>query len=98
MKIQIDKIYEGWRNHLFPSEHLKRVINNVARKRRNICNVCEHNSVFHSTFRPDVHCTICDCTLIAKTKCLSCECPDNRWKAMVTEEEEEEMLNEKKGV
>lgn len=97
MKIELDKIYEGWRNNLFPPSHLKKVIEHVARKRRAICNYCEYNSKYNKTFRPDVHCIECGCTLSAKTRCLSCECPlkSPKWKAVLTEEEEEEMLNEK---
>lgn len=96
MKIDLSKIYEGWRNQLFPPSHLKKIIESVARRRRNICNVCEHNSKLHSTFRPDIHCVICKCTLSAKTRCLSCDCPDSppRWEAVLTEEEEEEIANE----
>jgi len=98
MKIEIDKIYEGWRNNLFPPEKLKKVIGYVSRRRRYICDGGEHNSKFHKTFRPDIHCMLCGCTLSAKTKCLSCECPatPSKWRAVVSEKEEEEMTDEKK--
>ena len=45
-----------------------------------------------SFIRPDIHCTHCGCTLSAKTACLSCECPVGRWKAITTDEQEEEIL------
>ena len=98
MKIEIDKIYEGWKNSLFPPSHLKEIIKKVSGQRRAICNECEFNSRFHKTFRPDEHCVECGCTLSAKTKCLSCECPlgSPKWKAVVTEEQEDEMtINDK---
>ncbi len=41
--------------------------------------------------RPDAHCTKCGCTLSAKTKCLSCACPLNKWAAIVSQEDEEQM-------
>lgn len=97
MKFEVDKIWEGWRNHLFPPEHLKKLILSVSRSRRRICDSCEYNSKFHKTIRPDIHCTICGCTLSAKTKCLSAECPlvPPKWKAILTEEQEEMIENGK---
>ena len=94
--IDFEKIYEGWRNHLFPPAYLKEIIKKVSDERLLICSTCEHNSKFHKTFRPDEHCTICECTLIAKTKCLSSEFPDEppRWEAVVSEEEEEIMTGD----
>lgn len=96
MKINIGQVYEGWKNNLFPSSHLKEIIKKVSRQRRVICDKCEYNSKFHKTFRPDIHCIECGCTLSAKTKCLSCECPlpVPKWKAIVTEQQEDEMMNE----
>ena len=61
-----------------------------------ICNACKFNSINRPKkyIRPDVFCTICSCTLSAKTKCLSCSCPVDKWSEVLTEEEEE-LLNEK---
>jgi hypothetical protein len=42
--------------------------------------------------RPDEHCTNCGCTLAAKTRCLSCECPLKKWMAVVKTHEEEQQL------
>lgn len=96
MKIELDKIYEGWRNNLFPPEKLKKVIKTVSKRRRYICDRCEYNSKFHKTFRPDIHCTDCGCTLSAKTKCLSCSCElkPPKWEAVLTDEQEDEINNE----
>lgn len=97
--MNISDIYEGWRNHLFPPHKIVNIIKSISRSRRRICDGCAYNSKFLEGFkwRPDIYCTLCGCTLSAKTKCLSCECPDNppRWKAVLTEEQEEEILNEK---
>lgn len=91
--IDFEKVYEGWRNHLFPPAYLKEMITKVAAERIAICEECYYHSKHHPSFRPDAHCTECLCTLSAKTKCLSCECPlqEPKWKAVVTEEEEEIM-------
>ena len=89
----IDKIYEGWRNHLIPPDKLKELIKRISDERLAICKNCPHNSKYHKTLRPDKHCTICGCTLVAKAKCLSCDCPlgEPKWKAVMTEEQEDEI-------
>jgi hypothetical protein len=56
-----------------------------------ICRECEHDSIHHSSLRPDEHCILCDCTLSAKTKCLSCECDIHKWGPIMTAEQEEEI-------
>lgn len=87
MKINLGQIAEGWRNNLFPPEKKKELIKIIAEERMKICNACEFISTKHSTpLRPDVHCTVCSCTLSAKTKALSTACPKDKWQA-ITEEE-----------
>ena len=67
--------------------------------RMEICEQCPHHSENakklngYKTVRPDAHCTNCGCTLAAKTKCLSCECPLKRWEAILTDEQEEQIRN-----
>jgi hypothetical protein len=88
------QIYEGWRNDLFPPEKLKDIINKVSEERLAICNSCpEHssNKKEYKTVRFDEHCTNCGCTLSAKTKSFSSECPLKKWKAVMTEEQELEI-------
>ena len=77
--MSLGQIIEGWKNHLLPEERKKAFIENVSNSRMDICNGCEHVSTKHKTIRPDVHCTECGCTLSAKTKCLTCECPLKKW-------------------
>jgi hypothetical protein len=85
MKIDFSQVYEGWRNNLVPPAKLKKAIKEVAKDRISICKECPLISTKHKTFRMDVHCTDCGCTLSAKTKCLSCSCPLNKWLAVVEE-------------
>lgn len=94
----LSKIYEGWKNHLFPEKHLEELINDTSSSRMKICERCSFHSSNrknYNTLRFDEHCTLCGCTLLAKTKCLSCECPDTpkKWEAVVTEEEYNKMKN-----
>jgi hypothetical protein len=91
--MNIFQIYEGWKNNLFPSEKLKEAIIETSASRMEICNNCEHISTKHKTLRKDVHCTHCGCTLAAKTKCLSCECPLKKWMGVITQQQEEQMAN-----
>ena len=88
--IKIKEIYEGLRNNLLPPEKLKEQIAVVSADRLAICNECENHSKNHSNIRPDAHCMACGCTLSAKSKCLSCSCPIEKWKAVLTENEEHE--------
>jgi hypothetical protein len=95
MKMNFAQIWEGWRNYLVPPEELKESILAIASERKAICDVCEYNSKFHKTLRPDEHCTDCGCTIVAKVACLSCKCDLDvpKWKAEITEEEEEFLNN-----
>jgi hypothetical protein len=77
--MSLGQIIEGWKNHLLPEERTKAFIEHVSNQRMDICNACEHVSTKHNTIRPDVHCIECGCTLAAKTKCLTCECPLKKW-------------------
>ena len=88
MKIKLSEIYEGWRNNILPPEKLKDKIAEVSAERIDICNSCINHSKNHKTVRPDAHCVSCGCTLSAKTKCLSCSCPVEKWVAVLTSEQE----------
>ena len=79
--MSLSQIYEGWKNHLLPEERTKAFIEHVSEERNNICEGCEFHSKNHKSIRPDAHCTNCGCTLSAKTKCLTCECPLKKWVA-----------------
>jgi hypothetical protein len=80
--MSLGQIYEGWKNHLLPEERKKSFIEHTSQLRMDVCNNCkEHssNKEGYTTVRPDAHCTNCGCTLAAKTKCLTCECPLKKW-------------------
>ena len=79
--MSLGQIYEGWKNHLLPEERNKAFIEYTSQTRTAICEECEAHSSKHKSVRPDAHCTECGCTLSAKTKCLTCECPLKKWRA-----------------
>jgi hypothetical protein len=65
-----------------PSRGKRDFIKHVSSERLAICNECDKHSKNHKPHvRPDAHCTECGCTLSAKTKCLTCECPLKKWLA-----------------
>jgi putative sterol carrier protein len=85
---KLKQIAEGWKNNLTPAQFLDKRIKEVADERISICEQCEFHSKYHFKIRPDAYCTNCGCTLSAKTKCLTCECPLKKWLAVEKEENE----------
>jgi hypothetical protein len=79
---------------------MKEKIEAVSKSRMDICNECRYYSENrkknegYKSPRPDVHCTNCGCTLSAKTRCLSCNCPMKYWKALMTDDQYDEIRNE----
>lgn len=90
MKTKLSQIFEGWRNKLIPPAKFKEEIEKVSAQRIAICESCKFHSKNYKSVRPDAHCVSCGCTLSAKTKCLSCECPKGKWGKVLTYEQEEE--------
>ena len=89
LKINVGQIYEGWKNKLLPDADMVEQIDLVGAERMAICEECPNHSKNHKTVRPDAHCVSCGCTLSAKTKCLSCDCPIFKWKAVLTDEQQD---------
>jgi len=90
--MSLNQIIEGWKNHLLPEERQKAFLKHVSNERLAICGACEEhssNKKDYKTIRPDAHCTNCGCTLSAKTKCLTCECPLSKWLAQPMPEDNE---------
>lgn len=90
--MSLSQIFEGWKNHISPDAYLVEQITQASETRMAICRQCPYfskNNVNANPFRFDEHCTNCGCTLSAKTKCLSCSCPINKWEAIISSEEEQ---------
>src|SRR5690348_8818752 len=96
----ISQILEGWRNKLIPPSSMKELIESTYQERMEVCKNCPFFSENRkrltdwTTPRLDEHCTKCGCTLSAKLRCLSCECPDKKWSAICSSEEFEQINNE----
>ena len=81
---KLNQIVEGWKNNLTPQAFLDQHIIDVSTSRLLICEACEEhssNKKDYKSLRIDAHCAECGCTLSAKTKCLTCECPFKKWGA-----------------
>lgn len=88
MKINFKNILEGAWNSVFIKEEIEK----VANERLAICATCENRA--KRSFPPfDYHCKLCGCNLEMKTRSLSESCPISKWKAEVSEEEDNKILD-----
>jgi hypothetical protein len=94
------QILEGITNSIFKKEDVEE----IAQIRLNICQGCklydfsgEGCMVIGTQPCCDERKGGCGCSLSLKTRSLSSECPLGKWKAELTEEEEEQ-LNQKLGI
>ena len=84
------QIMEGVKNALIRDKFVEE----VAAQRREICNACvRKDDVGTSCVVPGTQpcCNLCGCSLAFKTRSLSSDCPDLRWKAVITEEDEDKL-------
>ena len=103
MKIDVRGILEALKNTHFPAKELKELIDQTAEQRKEICNTCpffspnaEIQGYKPSVPRFDQHCISCGCSIFYKTRCLSCECPQGKWGAVVTEVEDQKLFDRAK--
>jgi hypothetical protein len=86
------QILEGITNSIIRDEFVE----HVSSDRMIICDVCPNKDVegkeclVHGT---QPCCSLCGCSLAFKTRSLSSECPDGKWKALMTEEDEDKLDN-----
>ena len=64
---KVSEIFNGWKNVVFPNEHVEK----IAKARASICGDCEYNV--------RSRCTKCGCPLIAKTRSMQSHCPLKKW-------------------
>jgi hypothetical protein len=86
------QILEGITNSLIRDEFVE----DVAKARLEICDNCPNKDIEGTEcVMPGSKpcCGLCGCSLTFKTRSLSSECPDGKWKALMTEEEEDQLDN-----
>ncbi|NCD07170.1 MAG: hypothetical protein EOL97_13730 [Spirochaetia bacterium] len=76
-------------NKLFTKDHVEE----IANKRYEICKQCKHHGKECIVPGTGPCCALCGCCLELKTRSLSSDCPEGKWEAVLTEEEED-LLNE----
>jgi hypothetical protein len=84
------QIVEGIINSILDNDYVEQ----VADERNSICSSCEHiDRKGDDCLAPGSQpcCSLCGCSLYFKTRSLSSECPAGKWKAVMTEEEEEKL-------
>jgi RNA polymerase-binding transcription factor DksA len=100
----MQKIFEAWKNRKQIMEGLKNslirksYIEAIASDRYKICKECDKkDDTGKECAVPGTQpcCSLCGCTLSLKTRSLSSECPAGKWKALITEEDEDELENYK---
>jgi hypothetical protein len=82
------QILEGFKNKIFKQEHIEA----EAELRMDICKKCSFlDTVGTHCLMPGTQpcCGDCGCTLGLKTRSLSSDCPQGKWHALLTEEEED---------
>jgi len=81
------KIFEGVKNSIIKNE----VVEEISRLRMNICNECPSKGKKCAVKGTGPCCNECGCSLTFKTRSLSSDCPLDKWKAFMTEEEEDKL-------
>jgi len=84
------QIMEGITNSIIRDEFIEK----IAEIRMQHCNACvrkddKGDSCALTGSQPC--CQLCGCSLKFKTRSLSSECPDLRWKAVISEEDEDKL-------
>lgn len=91
LKTKFKHIYQGWKNDLFPSEDIKEYIEKLSQERLQICAACPYNTTQGKVVRFLSTCRSCGCILSAKAKCVDEACPQGKWFAVGTEEQDTEI-------
>jgi len=81
------QILEGIKNTMIRDEYIE----DVSRLRTEICDACPSKGDECAIPGTAPCCNECGCSLAFKTRALSTECPLGKWKALMTEEEEDEL-------
>jgi hypothetical protein len=84
-----NKILEGITNAIIRNEFVE----DVAKHRMEVCDACEYKGDKCLVPGTGPCCNDCGCSLSFKTRSLSSDCPKDKWKALVSEEEEDKLDN-----
>ena len=85
-----NQIYEGIKNSVMRDDFVE----DVSFKRNEICMVCEKYDIKGINCAiPGTQpcCSSCGCSLAFKTRSLSSDCPLKKWKALISEDQEQKL-------
>jgi len=88
----IDQIYDGIKNDIFKTEYVEK----IAASRIKICESCkEFDTKGNKCMAPGTQpcCSLCGCSMKWKSRSMSSECPAGKWEALLTELEEQKLIN-----
>jgi len=89
----ISEVYEGVKNKIFKRDYVEQ----IANERWGICKECEHlDTEGKKCAAPGSQpcCDECGCSLAFKTRALSTSCPKNKWKELMTADEEKQLFDQ----
>jgi len=84
---QRNKIMEGIKNALVRDKYVE----TIHDKRMKICNACEFMGDKCMVPGTGPCCNDCGCSLSFATRSLSYDCPKGKWKAVLSQEQEDEL-------
>ena len=90
------RIFDGIKNSIFKKDDVEK----IALSRLAICEKCDTiDRIGKKCILPESQpcCGDCGCKLAWKVRCLAEECPLNKWEAILSEEEEED-VNKQLGI
>jgi hypothetical protein len=82
-------IVEGIKNSIIRDEFIE----DVAKFRKEVCDDCTSKGDDCAVPGTAPCCNECGCSLTFKTRALSADCPLGKWKAVCTEDEEDDLDN-----
>lgn len=83
------KIMEGIKNTIIRDEFIE----DVAKLRKEVCDDCDSKGTECAVVGTAPCCNECGCSLTFKTRALASDCPLGKWKAVCTEDEEDDLDN-----
>jgi hypothetical protein len=80
---------EGIKNTIIRDEFIE----DVAKLRKEVCDDCDSKGTECAVVGTAPCCNECGCSLTFKTRALASDCPLGKWKAVCTEDEEDDLDN-----
>lgn len=89
----ISQVYEGVKNKIFKREYVEQ----IADHRWQVCKECEHLDLKGNLCAaPGTQpcCADCGCSLAFKTRSLASACPKDKWKELMSDQEEKALFEQ----